>query len=353
MNKEIYFRYTLILSFIGLWVSLGSNPNDFLKILENNFYFNFKDLINFFRSIFPYILCLAYFFFIIKEKLYLKQSKIINLLLLIYISQIISTYLSNYSSISEFENLINHIGRYHWLVSGLGIIFIYMISNKFYERDLKIYFYISILFLTCIVIFFSSKIIYDFYTSIEDEAIYHLSVWRESAIFLNHEIPRLTGLSRSLIFLYIFVLFSNELNFKLNNYLKFFLLILIGSLVIFFQSKFSIIMLTFFYFLHFLTFKRKVKGFVILIFMIFLQFSTFYSFSNFRLVFQQNETIKEQKIDKTLEKSKNNNISRPKIKHFRNFSYDSISGLEYLEHVIFSGRVKLWIAAFDDIKIDR
>ena len=23
---------------------------------------------------------------------------------------------------------------------------------------------------------------------------------------------------------------------------------------------------------------------------------------------------------------------------------------EYLEHVIFSGRVKLWIAAFDDIK---
>ena len=222
MNKEIYFRYTLILSFIGLWVSLGSNPNDFLKILENNFYFNFKDLINFFRSIFPYIICLAYFFFIIKEKLYLKQSKIINLLLLIYISQIISTYLSNYSSISEFENLINHIGRYHWLVSGLGIIFIYMISNKFYERDLKIYFYISIIFLTLIVIFFSSKIIYDFYTSTEDEAIYHLSVWRDSGIFFNHEIPRLTGLSRSLIFLYIFVLFSNELNFKLNNYIKYF-----------------------------------------------------------------------------------------------------------------------------------
>ena len=95
-----------------------------LKFLENNFYFNFKDLINFFRSIFPYIICLAYFFYN-KKKLYLKQSKIINLLLLIYISQIISTYLSNYSSISEFENLINHIGRYHWLVSGLGIIFIY------------------------------------------------------------------------------------------------------------------------------------------------------------------------------------------------------------------------------------
>ena len=89
MNKEIYFRYTLILSFIGLWVSLGSNPNDFLKILENNFYFNFKDLINFFRSIFPYIICLAYFFFIIKEKLYLKQNKIINILLLIYIIQLI------------------------------------------------------------------------------------------------------------------------------------------------------------------------------------------------------------------------------------------------------------------------
>ena len=62
MNKEIYFRYTLILSFIGLWVSLGLNFNDFLKILENNFYFNFKDLINFFRSIFPYIICLVYFF---------------------------------------------------------------------------------------------------------------------------------------------------------------------------------------------------------------------------------------------------------------------------------------------------
>ena len=79
------------------------------------------------------------------------------------------------------------------VLAGCLVIFLFIIADKLSRKSINILFYISVIFLFIIVIFFSSKIIYDFYNSTENEAIYRLSVWRDSAIFLNHEIDKFTN----------------------------------------------------------------------------------------------------------------------------------------------------------------
>ena len=45
----------------------------------------------------------------------------------------------------------------------------------------------------------------------------------------------------------------------------------------------------------------------------------------------------------------NAEVEKPKIQHFRNFSYDHV-GFEYFNHTIFSGRAALWKSFSNDIK---
>ncbi len=366
MNNKIFNIHNLIiLSFIGLWGSLGSDPYDFLKWFEStkNIRINFLniELVNFLRSIFPYLFFFSSLIYILRNNIYNYQNKIVNIFLLIYIFQFLSTFLSNYSIISDFEDMISHIGRYHWIISGFCVIFLFIIADKLSRKSINILFYISVIFLFIIVIFFSSKIIYDFYNSTENEAIYHLSVWRDSAIFLNHEIPRLTGLSRSIIFLYIFILFVEEFNLKINVYLTSFILIFFGSLIIFFQTKFSIGALILIHIVHLYFFKNKTKGLITIILLIILQFFVFYSLSSMRLLLQVNNNQDEIITDGTkviqenptniIENQDNNaEVKKPKIQHFRNFSYDQMSGFEYFNHTIFSGRAALWKSFSNDIK---
>ena len=39
---------------------------------------------------------------------------------------------------SNYENTIDHIGRYHWLVSSIATIMIFMIANRLNSFDMKI-----------------------------------------------------------------------------------------------------------------------------------------------------------------------------------------------------------------------
>ena len=216
-----YFNYLILLLFIGLWLSIGSDPYNFLFIFEkqdDDLYskiskMNLNNMINFLRAFFP-IFCLTFCLVIItKYKFYKNQKKFIYLLLFIQVLQLISTFFSKNTIMSNFENSIDHIGRYHWVISSIALLFLYMIGNKLKNFDTKKFFYISIIFLILIVFYFSTKIIYDFYLLDIRTSLYNIDVLRESAYFLDHQIPRVTGLSRSIIFLYIIFFFS-ELRLK-------------------------------------------------------------------------------------------------------------------------------------------
>lgn len=163
-------NYLILFLFIGLWSSIGSDPYNFLFIFEKqeNLYsiiskMSIKSLINFFRALFPIFCLTTCLIIILKYKFFKKQKKFIYILLLIQIIQIITTFLSKNTIMSNFENSIDHIGRYHWAISAIASLLIFMIATKLNSFDVKKLFYISIFFLSLMFIWFSFKNLYDFF----------------------------------------------------------------------------------------------------------------------------------------------------------------------------------------------
>ena len=266
INSNI-INYLVIFLFFGLWSSIGSDPYNFLFIFEsqNNLYLNISkmnltEIINFFRAFFPLFCLLICLFILVKYKLFNKQKKFIYILLVIQIIQIVTTFFSKDSIMSNFENPIDHVGRYHWTISSLASILLFMIASKLKNFDKKKIFYISIFFLALMVCWFSVKNIIDFYSMDIRTSLYNIKVLRESAFFLDHQMPRVTGLSRSIIFLYVIIFFINQNSKNKFKSLNNVLLIILGSFVFLFQSKFAVISFIIINFFFFSNFTNKVKG---------------------------------------------------------------------------------------------
>ena len=113
------------------------NKSKTISILSN---INLKKIINLIRAIFPLISIIITLSIILKYKLFYDYDKFVYILLLIQILQIITTYYSKDTLLAEFESSIEHIGRYHWLISSIGTIFIFMIASKLKDFRFKIYF---------------------------------------------------------------------------------------------------------------------------------------------------------------------------------------------------------------------
>ena len=247
MIENKYLNYLVIILFIGMWISIGSDPYNYLFIFEKDNYeninlqkINIKNTLNFLRALFPIFSLIVSGYVVFKFKLFQNQKKFIYVIFLIQIIQIFTTIISRNSIMSNYEILIDHIGRYHWIISSISTVLIFMISSKLKNFKFKYFFYISSSFLGLMVIYFSTKIIIDFYTSDIEKSVYHLSVLRESAFFLDHQIPRTTGLSRSIIFLYIILFFLKDYVGSFLKYINYLILVVLGALIFFYQSKFAL-----------------------------------------------------------------------------------------------------------------
>ena len=352
MIDNKYFNYLIFFLFFGLWSSVGSDPYDFLFIFEkeNNIdsiiaKITLKNLINFFRSLFPIFCLVVSTFIIFKYKFYNKQKKFIYILLLIQIIQIVSTYLSNYTIMSNLEDSIDHIGRYHWIISSIASLLIFMIASKTKNFDINKLFLISVFFLILIVLFFSIKNIYDFFYMDIRTSLYNLNVYRESAYFLNHQIPRVTGVSRSIIFLYVIFFF---ININLNNKYKYFLYIILvffGAFIFLYQSKYSVVSYILINILFYINSKNKLKISKIILILFITQLLLFFGASNSRILIN--------KIDTnffSINETENKVETQERIKHFRKFGHEGKEGLDYADHVILSGRGYIWEKSLKIIK---
>ncbi len=357
VNNKL-LNYFVIFSFIGLWSSIGSDPYNFLFIFEKKNIFdlnilklNLKEVINFFRAAFPLFCFLSSLLVILKYKLFKYQKRFIYILLIIQTIQFASTIFSNGTIVSDYEDSIDHIGRYHWIISSMALIFIFMISEKLNNFEIKILFYISIFFITFMILWFSSAFIIDFFRLDIKTSIYNLNVTRESAFFLNHEAPRVTGLSRSVIFLYIIIFYLIKNLDKKFIFFKYTFLSILGALVFLFQSKFALIAFLIINFFFIFDFKEKLKGTIIVVCLIVVQIILFYSVSNSRVIYnniKNNDNVTlEQKKD--IQKNKNSK----KYKHFRDISVTTKkSFFDLFNLIVFSGRLTLWQKSINYI-IDR
>ena len=367
MIESKNIEYLLFLLFIGIWASIGSDPYNFLYLFEDSGKtakliadISLKDFINLLRAIFPYFSLLISLLIIIRYKLFFNHSSFVYFLLFIQIIQIISTYFSKNTIVSEFETSIDHIGRYHWIISSLATIFIFMISSKIKNFNKENLFYISIFFLFFIVIFFSSRIIYDFYDPIINTPIYNINIWRESGYFLNHQIPRVTGLSRSILVILIIILFLRLRLSGFFKYLRYFFLIILGSLIFLFQSKFSVIFIFIIYFFYIFNSNTKIKNFLKILILFLLQISLFFAVTSFKFYIKDIENNKNiqnvDKIDK-IEKKRNKYIRDVRENKggraeyiYKTFINKKKYKKEKLDQIVFSGRVKLWSDTVNFVK---
>ena len=364
-NKLI--EYSIIILFIGMWLSVGSDPYNYLFIFEDksisnldNQNFNIKVFINFIRSFFPIFSLLICIFIIIKYKLYLGQKNYFYILLAIHLIQIISTFYSKDLFIS-YENKIDHIGRYHWLISSISTILIFMIANKIQNFKIDTLFLISIIFLILMVTFFSYKILFDFFKPEITSPLYNMNIWRNSAFFLDHQIPRVTGLSRSILVIIIILMFIEIKSFNFFNYIKYFLLVVLGGLLFLYQSKFALIFLFFLSFYFIFRFSNKIRGLSIVIGILILQFSLFLGISNLKFsIVKENVKFDNKSIEVEKNRDKEDDLNKlnklfedpyfRKTYKQQSHGENELHGLELFNKIFFSGRIDLWKQSLSYIK---
>ena len=90
MIDNKYLNYLVIILFIGMWISIGSDPYNYLFIFEKDNYeninlqkVNIKNTLNFLRALFPIFSLIVSGYVVFKFKLFQNQKKFIYVIFLI------------------------------------------------------------------------------------------------------------------------------------------------------------------------------------------------------------------------------------------------------------------------------
>jgi hypothetical protein len=244
-KKENFF---IIIFWTSLWLAIGAHFNDI-----KNFNKNTIDILNFFRILLPLflvILSTIIIFYLIKKKSKIKiiTDNLINLFLFYFIFQIIGLYY-NTDAIFSFHNL-------YLVFLGIGVINIFIIMNLMkIEKTSEVLLYLSII----LIIIFSIIILVSVRQEIlnllvNKNYLYNLIDTSRGPIFLNQQYPRITGVSRMLAIINIFLIIYLNYNNRFKSVIIFILITIISSVIWGMQSRgtlvcffASILVIVFFY----------------------------------------------------------------------------------------------------------
>jgi O-antigen ligase len=267
-----FVLYAII--WISILLSIGVPPHDI---------FNFGDgFVNTFNSIrigFPLLACtiLITYYILFKKKTDIFKTKFIIffIFLLYFIFQVIGLVL-NEQSIKDLN-----LNNFYLVILGSGTIITLFLIVQIKSKDLIkniMYLTLFIISLTGLVLLFAhiknSSFQYTSYFSLYN------SVPAEKQIFINHELPRVTGISRTLSILNI-SLFCLYFFFKNNKYKYNFLAlnVFIGLIIFGFQSRGTILCyvstITFFLIISKkINLADKIKFFIIICIVPFILFES-------------------------------------------------------------------------------
>jgi hypothetical protein len=244
-KKENFF---IIIFWTSLWLAIGTHFNDI-----KNFNKNIIDILNFFRILFPLFLVILSTIIIVYLKKKISRIKIttdnlINLFLFYFIFQIIGLYYNTDANFS-FHNL-------YLVFLGIGVVNIFIIMNLMkIEKTSEVLLYLSII----LIIIFSLIILISvrqeiFNLLVSKNNLYNLIDTSRGAIFFNQQYPRITGVSRMLAIINIFLIIYLNYNNRFKSFIIFILITVISSLIWGMQSRgtlvcffASILVIVFFY----------------------------------------------------------------------------------------------------------
>jgi O-antigen ligase len=270
MTLKKKFLYFYIFTFwLLLWAAINTLPEEI-----NGFGVSFIKNINALRILLPVIISILSFFFLIKINffLYLKNirsfkfHKIIqnsNFLFLIYFFiQVLGIYNNNFS-IYNFDSLF-------LIYLGTGTISIFLLINYYnLEKVLKYLMYFTIFIIVLVTIYIS---LISFKETGLTDFTYIYGLILADSLFLNQEMPRITGLSRlwAVISLFALIIFYNTNN-KYIKYFIFILIILLTTIIWAAQSRGTLI--CYFLLIIFITLfniKKNIKKILYIINFIFV-----------------------------------------------------------------------------------
>lgn len=258
-NSKIFF----LSLFLVLWAAINSKAYDILYLYTD--ITNLTYFINFLRSIGPSIILFFLLTFILKNH-FSKKSFSKNIILfyffLFIIIQIIGFYLNpkNYPDLYEYDFAFSIIknnefltrtfllyDQNYYLINLLSVVFFFFLLNNFNNQVYyKYLFIINILILILINIPIGVLAYKEFLLSSNLTAYWNKMTAPESMI-LSQSVPRVTGLSRSLIIIYIFLISYAFFKKSLSNKTLFLIFLLIlGSLIWSLQSRAAVYSLFFF-----------------------------------------------------------------------------------------------------------
>lgn len=249
-SKKIFLSF-----FFVLWAAINSKAYDILYFYsEKN---NFTYLINFLRSIGPSIIFFAFLILILKKKFFSKIILIKNIILFYFILfiliQIIGFYLNpkNYIDLHEYKsvfliikndkfltNIFLLYDQNYYLINLLSVIFFFFLLNNLKEKKYYKFLFIINIAILILVNIPIGVLSYKEYLLSNNFTAYWNKMTSPESMILNQSVPRVTGLSRSLIIIYIYIMCCTF--FKKNifdNKLFFILLLVLGSLIWSFQSR--------------------------------------------------------------------------------------------------------------------
>jgi len=282
------FNLLMLFAYILICLSISVKIFDILFISKPEL--NLILITNFFRSIISIILFFLFIGFILwnlfRKKI--QADAMLKLFFIFIIIQIIGG-INNpkiYENFYEYDAIFNtysskiwislfiHFDQSYYLICLTSILLFFLIINSFLKN-----FKIEYLLLISFIIFFTYNVvlIFNIYKSFllsNDFSAYGTLLTDPSNIFFNHSVPRITGVSRLLLFFYIILTCYTFFILKKNNYTKIALLylfiIFIGSLIWSFQTRTTlltkiIIDILLLYFLQ-IKIKNKIIIFLILTF---------------------------------------------------------------------------------------
>ena len=236
-DQNFYKKNLLYLIYFFCWFSISTSFED-LKIFSND-KLNFNDIINFTRQFLIIISFLFLFLFLLGVKIFVKKKNIIPKKLFLYLLFLIYLIMQIPGLIISQNNFIN----ISFPISSICVLLVFIISEFYMNQDeKKIFIYISILFLTVV---FALTFFPDFIRFVIGQNTLY-GYYAETLFFFDKESPRSSGLSRTLIFLLIFLnIFFNQ-NSNLKKYFFTFLTIFCLSIIFLLQSR-TIIFITLLY----------------------------------------------------------------------------------------------------------
>ena len=317
------FENILLIFWVGCLLSINSKISDL--------YLDNKNLLNtaiiFLRIVIPVLVFLILIFFL--------KIKRLNLFILSYLIYAL-WQLAVYTPSKEY--VIDNFERYHLVLSMIAILLIIHVTEYFKFKNLYLkMLYLSIIFIGLIAFYLSFFIIKDL---IKDDSVLYL-YWNKTLISEGRNLlqtnPRITGVSRmlALLLLFLFSIFiCKKKNLFIYNCVLLSTIFIISLLIYGMQSKGSYISILLLFFYYIIFFKDKIKKKIFIFFIILL------------LPIISFETILKLKIKYILDEkiSENHTI---KTRFFSNNAL-LVDGKVTKDYT--TGRVEIWKRALNEVK---